>query len=513
MNEWNTRVNEIFLSALEKATVRQAYLDTVCGDDTELRRAVEDMLSAHEKAGSFLDQGLPQTLIATKSPTPPEVFGRYRLKGVLGQGGMGRVYVAFDTILERDVALKVPHASEVADPVAVKRFYREARVAAGFTDPHLCPVYDVGEIDGVHYLTMPLLRGETLAARVQREGRLPQMAAARIAMAVARGLQVAHQAGILHRDLKPANILLDEAGSPIVMDFGLARRADTSDRLTKSGMTAGTPAYLAPEQIGGGEDLGPATDVYSLGVILYEMLAGRLPLEGTSSEILRRRLMEDPLPPAHFCHELDSRLNSICMIALAREPGRRFASMDALAGVLAHVLGEGPTEECIPLLEQMQRRQRSHRWRYVVLALFSTGLIAALICLAMMLKGGTGKTKQEEAPVPLITLSAGSVWKGEFHFVPQGTKDGDLVVRITQRNGERFEGFYSAENGSYEWRIAGTLDGTSIHWGFTEALKGENAEQLVGKGIVDGTLKDATILGKFDDSADNSHAEIKITRQ
>jgi hypothetical protein len=97
--------------------------------------------------------------------------------------------------------------------------------------------------------------------------------------------------------------------------------------------------------------------------------------------------------------------------------------------------------------------------------------------------------------------------------VPHGTKDGDLVVRITQRNGERFEGVYSAENGSYEWRIAGTLDGTSIHWGFTEALKGENAEQLVGKGIVDGTLKDATILGKFDDSADNSHAEIKITRQ
>jgi serine/threonine protein kinase len=265
MNDWNTRVNDIFLNALEKATERSAYLDTACGDDVDLRRAVDAMLTAHEKAGSFLDGPLPETLIAVQSPTPPDVFGRYRLKGVLGQGGMGRVYLAFDTVLERDVALKVPHASEVADPVAVKRFYREARVAAGFTDPHLCPVFDVGEIDGVHYLTMPLLRGETLAARLQREGRLPQMAAARIALAVARGLQVAHQAGVLHRDLKPANILLDEADSPIVMDFGLARRTDTADRLTKSGMTAGTPAYLAPEQIGGGDDLGPATDVYSLG--------------------------------------------------------------------------------------------------------------------------------------------------------------------------------------------------------------------------------------------------------
>ncbi len=512
MNDWNTRVNDIFLSALEKATVRQAYLDTACGDDVELRRAVEAMLTAHEQAGSFLDQGLPQTLIAMQSPNPPEVFGRYRIKGVLGQGGMGRVYLAFDTVLERDVALKVPHASEVADPVALKRFYREARVAAGFTHPHLCPVYDVGAIDGVHYLTMPLLRGETLAARLQRDGRLPQMTAARIALAVARGLQVAHQAGVLHRDLKPANILLDEGGSPIVMDFGLARRTDTSDRLTKSGMTAGTPAYLAPEQIGGGDDLGPATDVYSLGVVLYEMLAGRLPIEGTSSEMLRRRLMEDPLPPAHFCRELDSRLNSICMIALARDPARRFVSMEAMAGVLAHVLGEGPTEECVPLIEPVPQMPKAHGRRYILLALFSTGLVAALIYFALVLRGG-GKVNKEEPRVDLQTLSVGSVWKGGYRFFPLGTKDGDLVVRITAREGDGFDGVYTTETGTYEWRINGTLEGTKIRWGFAEALKGDNAEQLVGKGTVEGTLKDATILGQFHDSADNSHAEIKITRQ
>jgi serine/threonine protein kinase len=154
-------------------------------------------------------------------------------------------------------------------------------------------------------------------------------------------VQVAHQAGVLHRDLKPANILLDEADSPIVMDFGLARRTNTDDRITKSGITAGTPAYLAPEQIGGGDDLGPTTDVYSLGFVLYEMLTGRLPVMGTSSEILRRRLVEDPEPPAQCCHELDSRLNSICLTALAREPARRFASMARPQHTLGlHIGGE-----------------------------------------------------------------------------------------------------------------------------------------------------------------------------
>jgi len=509
MNEWNTRVNDIFLNALEKISVREAYLDTACGDDAELRRAVEAMLTAHDQAGSFLDHPAASTGIATQSPTLPSEFGRYRIKGVLGQGGMGRVYLAFDTVLERDVALKVPHASEVADSTAIKRFQREARVAAGFTDPHLCPVYDVGEIDGIHYLTMPLLRGETLAARLQREGRLPQMKAARIALAVARAVQVAHHAGVLHRDLKPANILLDEADAPIVMDFGLARRTNTDDRITKSGITAGTPAYLAPEQIGGGDDLGPTTDVYSLGVVLYEMLTGRLPVVGTSSEMLRRRLVEDPEPPAQFCHELDSRLNSICLTALAREPARRFASMEALANVLAHVLGEGPTEEWVPVIEQIPTRRRP---RCVVMSLFSTGLVAILIWLMLALRGG-GNPGQKEPEADQKVLSAGTVWKGSYRFFPLGTKDGDLIIQITKSDGDSFEGVYTTEKGKYEWLIAGTLRGSDIRWEFTSAVKGDNAEQLVGKGTVDGTLKNGTIEGQFHDAADNSHAELKIRRK
>jgi hypothetical protein len=243
------------------------------------------------------------------------------------------------------------------------------------------------------------------------------------------------------------------------------------------------------------------------------MLTGRLPVEGTSSEILRRRLMEDPEPPARFCNELDSRLNSICMIALAREPSRRFASMDALAGAIAQVLGEGPTDECLPLIEHMRQGQRAHRRRYVLLALLGTGLLAALIWLSVLLRGGGGTVSQKDQEADVMALPVDTVWKGEYRFFPLGMKDGDLVVRITARDGQRFDGVYATENGSYEWRIAGTLEGAKIHWGFTEALKGDNAEQLVGKGTVDGTLQGATILGEFHDSSDNSHAEIKITRQ
>jgi hypothetical protein len=468
------------------------------------------MLTAHEKAGSFLDTpAAPAPSSAQSAPLPGE-FGRYRMKGVLGQGGMGRVYVAFDTLLEREVALKVPHASAMADPVALKRFYREARVAAGFTDPRLCPVYDVGEIGGVHYLTMPLLRGETLAARLQREGRLPQMTAARIALATARALQVAHQAGVLHRDLKPANILLDEKGAPIIMDFGLALRTSLQDdRVTGLGITAGTPAYLAPEQIGGGEALSSATDVYSLGVVLYEMLTGRLPVEGNTTEILRQRLVADPQPPSQSCQDLDPRLDAICLTAMAREPGQRFASMEAFAGMLSQVLGEGPSQTALdPRLFAGVRRRQRRKWT-VLTAMVVCGLACGAIWLAFFLHNRTGVGQGMGSD----SLPSGSVWSGRFRFIPLGTKDGDLSVRISSHEGDRFEGDYMTENGQYEWRIAGTLQGPTIQWEFTEAVRGDGAAAMVGKATVVGTLEGDTISGHFHDATDDSRAEIQLTRR
>ncbi len=154
----------------------------------------------------------------------PAQFGRYRIIKLLGQGGMGAVYQAHDTQLDRPVAVKIMRFG-ADDPQQVQRFYREARVAAAFTQPNLCPVYDIGERKGIHYLTMPLLGGETLADHVRREGRLPEATAARLAALIARAVHEAHQAGVIHRDLKPANVMLTERGQPVVMDFGLAPAA------------------------------------------------------------------------------------------------------------------------------------------------------------------------------------------------------------------------------------------------------------------------------------------------
>src|SRR4051812_21697462 len=224
-------------------------------------------------AGPTVEQPPP-----TASFEPGSVFGRYRIDTRLGAGGMGAVYLAHDSILDRPVAIKIPRlAGDRA--AAAARFVCEAQAAAALQHPHICPIYDVGQVDGTHFLSMAFVRGEPLSARVGPGRFLEPDEAARIVRTVAGAMQYAHDQGVIHRDLKPANILLDERGEPIVMDFGLARRqAALGPQLTIQGELLGTPAYMPPEQAAGDVDrMGPASDVYSLGVVLYELLTGRQP--------------------------------------------------------------------------------------------------------------------------------------------------------------------------------------------------------------------------------------------
>jgi serine/threonine protein kinase len=279
----------------------------------------------------------------------PEVFGRYRIIKILGEGGMGSVYLAQDTQLQRQVALKVPRFLGSESPELIERFYREARVAAAFHHPHLCPVYDVGEIAGIHYLTMPLLGGEPLSAWFRRTGPLPSAKACRLVRQIAKAMHIAHQAGVLHRDLKPSNIMLPDAltsdePAPVVMDFGLAKRGGERDpTITATGAVLGTGAYMPPEQIGGDAKLiGPTADVYSLGVILYELLTGRLPFKGSLHEVLRAVLSQTPPPPRQFRPDLDASLEAICLKALAKEPAERFRSMADFAAALEPHCVDGP---------------------------------------------------------------------------------------------------------------------------------------------------------------------------
>jgi serine/threonine protein kinase/Flp pilus assembly protein TadD len=265
----------------------------------------------------------------------PNPFGRYRILELLGRGGMGAVYAAYDPQLDRRVALKVP-SFDAGDEDGIQHFIREARIAAHFHNPHLCPVYEVGEIDGIHYLSMPVIDGRTLADQLKLTGAFPPREAVRVIATVARALDVAHGAGVVHRDLTPANIVLTTAGQPVITDFGLALRAAAPGAESAEGLgIAGTPAYMAPEQVlGHTAAIGPATDVYALGVVFYEMLTGTRPFDGPLRTLLARIVAEDPDPPASRRPGIDTRLSMICCKALAKEPTERFASMSELVAAL-----------------------------------------------------------------------------------------------------------------------------------------------------------------------------------
>jgi serine/threonine protein kinase len=272
-------------------------------------------------------------------PAPPARVGRYEVLEPLGAGGMGQVYRARDPQLNRVVAVKVPHLGGAGSLELRKaRFLREARAAAAVRHPHVCPIHDVGEEGGLPYVVMAFLEGQSLAERLRRQPRFddPREAVA-LVLQVAGALEAVHAHGIVHRDLKPGNILLDLPGtSAYLSDFGLARPGDAGGQLTVEGDLLGTPAYMAAEQAAGqAEQVGPWTDLYSLGVVLYQMLTGRLPYEGpTTLSVLHKIASEAPPPPSHFRADLDPALEAVIQKALARRPEDRFRAARAFAEAL-----------------------------------------------------------------------------------------------------------------------------------------------------------------------------------
>jgi serine/threonine protein kinase len=271
----------------------------------------------------------------------PKEFGRYRIIKRLGRGAMGSVYLAHDAQLDRRVALKVPHfrtegGARSPDRHDLDRFYREARTAATLDHPNLCPVFDVGQIDGIHYLSMAYIKGRPLSDYVDPDKPMPPRRVAAVVRKLALALEVAHAQGVVHRDLKPSNIMVNSRRELIIMDFGLAWRIGGSDeRLTKTGMVLGTPSYMSPEQISGNpEALGPRCDVYSLGVIMYELLTASRPFEGPEAIVMGQILFIEPAPPSGHRPDLDPQIEAICLKAMAKRPGERYATMGELAAAL-----------------------------------------------------------------------------------------------------------------------------------------------------------------------------------
>ena len=282
---------------------------------------------------------------STANPFPvlPAEFGRYRILRLLGRGGMGAVYLAEDSQLGRQAALKVPFFDVAGSPERAERFVREARSAAVLHHPNICTVFDAGQIDGRPFITMAYIDGTPLEEEIDPEAPMPPDRAAEAVRKIALALEHAHHKGIVHRDLKPANVMMAAGGEPVVMDFGLAKRvADVEPneaKLTRDGGLLGTPSYMAPEQVrGDSAAIGPTTDVYALGVILFEMLTGRTPYTGGMAVVIGQ-ILAAPVPPVQeFRPDVDSRLDAVCRKAMAKAPADRFASMAELADALGHYL-------------------------------------------------------------------------------------------------------------------------------------------------------------------------------
>ncbi len=378
-DDWR-KIDELFEAVLERESKdRAAFLETACGNDQELRREVEKMLRIDEQATEFIQTdafavaarlitqdsaGGPVNTSRRKSGLsdsidnarfiPGDILSeRYRIVGLLGQGGMGEVYRADDLKLKQAVALKFLPASLTANSAALARFYKEVSVARQISHRHVCRLYDIGEYKGENFISMEFVRGEELSSLLKRIGRLPQAKAIQVARQLCAGLAAVHERGVLHRDLKPANVMLDEHGDVRITDFGIAVLADEIDR--RDAM-AGTPAYMSPEQLES-QELTNKSDIYSLGLVLYELFTGKRAFEAASLQELihLRRSDSTPTSPAEIVPELDPLVERVIFRCLERDPAKRPASAlqvaaalpggDPLAAALA--AGETPSPEMV----------------------------------------------------------------------------------------------------------------------------------------------------------------------
>lgn len=356
----------------------------------------------------------------------PEQFGRYRIEKSLGEGGMGAVYLAHDSQLDRKVALKTPKFSKNSDPNLISRFYREARSAATLQHPNICPVYDVGEIDGIHYISMAYIEGRPLSDCIRSKKFPPVNSVLRIVRKVALALHEAHQQGLVHRDLKPANIMISRRNEPIVMDFGLAKQFDSDDgepteavpdgkpalsaiqnaeaRLTLDGTVVGSPGYMSPEQLMGDHKLiGPASDVYALGVVLYELLTRELPFPGDGSlmSVVNSVMSDDPPDASVIRPKLEASVVAVCRKSMAKNADDRYPSMQAFAVALSEILkaensssSAEPVSEIldVPVSPELVRTKEQYE---LARSLYQEGQFAAAVSiLEKMVSSGERDTNQ-----------------------------------------------------------------------------------------------------------------------
>ena len=300
--------------------------------------------------------------------------GRYRVERELGSGGMATVYLARDLRHDRAVALKVLHP-ELSAVIGAERFLGEIRTTAALQHPHILPLFDSGEADGLLFFVMPHVDGESLRDRLDREKQLPVDEAVALVAKIADALEHAHGRGVVHRDIKPANILLSERGEPVVADFGIALALSQSGdrRVTETGLSLGTPDYMSPEQAAGDRELGPRSDLYALGCVLYELLTGQPPFSGpTPRAVISRIITTDPEPPTRYRRSIPPHVEAVVLRALEKLPADRFSTAGEMGRALAdptfrHRVSEAapgaPVESLMRAVLDDSRARESSTWR------------------------------------------------------------------------------------------------------------------------------------------------------
>jgi serine/threonine-protein kinase len=401
------KLDALFHEVLElQGEARAAHLAKMCGDDGQLRAEAERLLAAHERESSFIDSPIfaedaALTDDGDESPVGRSI-GHYKIVSLLGRGGMGEVYLAEDSRLERKVALKVLPAAFTQDRDRVRRFEREAKAASALNHPNILTIHEIGEVDGAHYIVSEFVEGETLRERMRREP-LSLTAALDVGQQVAGALAAAHAAGITHRDIKPENVMLRPDGLVKVLDFGLAKLTEpsratvdtdklaTNQSLTEPGQVMGTPHYMSPEQARGvGVDA--RSDIFSLGVVLYEMIAGQPPFVGaTPTDIIISIVQQEPGPLPEAPQELEQ----VVAKALCKDREERYQTaremLAALKGLKQHLESETKLDRASGVAAR-----QTWPWRKVAVA----GVVVVLLAVAWLWLA----QRKPEAPAPVIAV-------------------------------------------------------------------------------------------------------------
>jgi WD40 repeat protein len=432
------RAEEYLARYPELAADAGAALDLLAAEYV-LRRRQEPDLSAEDYLHRFPQYRDALRARLEQAAGPPGRLPGYDLLGELGRGGMGIIYKARQTGLNRDVALKMILAPALAGPAGLARFRREAEAAARLHHPNIVQIYEVGAHAGRPYLALEYVGGQTLARRLAGAP-APARQAAELVEVLARAMHYAHQRGVIHRDLKPANVLLTESGQPKISDFGLAKLLEEQAAQTHTSAILGTPSYMAPEQAAGqGREVGPATDVYALGAVLYELLTGRPPFRAETPLATAQQVVADePLPPSRLQAGVPRDLETVCLKCLHKGPQKRYASAEALADDLRRFLHHEPI-----------RARPASPWERGVKWARRRPAAAALLAVSLL---------------ALLTLAGAAAWFTAYLDRALATRTGELRAEHEARYREARLRQYAADvQLSYQlWNKGETLQGEEL---------------------------------------------------